>query len=376
MDTAQYLKDLRELCRIDSGRGCVAGTAAMADWFAGKYAALGFRTERVLPDGRADAPILLVTAEEDGREEPIDVLFLAHMDTVFDTETVAGWPFTVDEEGIGHGPGCVDCKGGCLLVYYLLKALKEEGRLGFRFCVVMNSDEERGSVYSHRLIEELAQRTSYCLVFEPGRAHKEFVGVRKGCSHYLLKAHGIAAHVGADFEKGANAVSELARWIPELEKLTELERGTALAIVQFSGGQDNGQVPDYAELRFQLRYLEPEALDRLEALLERIRQTPFDPRCRIEAVDLGDAKPPMFLNDNSRKLLAALEEAGRAVACPTEWLTTGGSSDGNWVACYGVGTLDGCGPCGGNLHTRQEYLITESIEERFLVMKDLLRRLF
>ena len=58
------------------------------------------------------------------------------------------------------------------------------------------------------------------------------------------------------------------------------------------------------------------------------------------------------------------------------WLVTGGVSDGNFVSCYGVATLDGCGPCGGNLHTRQEYLKTASVKQRLELMEALLLRLF
>ena len=58
------------------------------------------------------------------------------------------------------------------------------------------------------------------------------------------------------------------------------------------------------------------------------------------------------------------------------WLVTGGGSDGNFVSPYGVATLDGCGPCGGNLHTREEYLKTASVAQRLELMRELLLRLF
>ena len=59
-----------------------------------------------------------------------------------------------------------------------------------------------------------------------------------------------------------------------------------------------------------------------------------------------------------------------------ELLTTGGASDGNWVSCFGVATLDGCGPCGASLHTRNEYLKTQSVEPRLDMMYRLLQRLY
>ena len=55
---------------------------------------------------------------------------------------------------------------------------------------------------------------------------------------------------------------------------------------------------------------------------------------------------------------------------------SGGGSDGNFISHYGVATLDGCGPCGGKLHTREEYLMTKTVEQRLDLMYVLLTRLF
>ena len=57
-------------------------------------------------------------------------------------------------------------------------------------------------------------------------------------------------------------------------------------------------------------------------------------------------------------------------------ITTGGASDGNWVSHYGVATLDGCGPCGASLHTRNEYLKTWTVEPRLDIMRRLLNKLY
>ena len=76
------------------------------------------------------------------------------------------------------------------------------------------------------------------------------------------------------------------------------------------------------------------------------------------------------------KLFDVLREAGNELSQPVELLTTGGGSDGNWTANLGVATLDGCGPCGANLHTKNEYLKTESIAPRLYIMELLLKKLF
>lgn len=368
----EYLEDLKQLCAMDSGHHNGPGAEAMADFFQQRYEALGLKTERRHYQENTTAPFLLVSNSDDPR---IDVLFVAHMDTVFPVGTGAQWPLTVDDRGIAHGPGCADCKGGCLLLYYTIRQLLAQGKCNFRFRVAMNSDEETKSLYSRAYFEELARQSKYCFVYEPGRPNSEFVGQRKGGANYLLRCHGVTAHSGVDPEKGASAILELARWVNELDKLVDYEKGISVNVGKFVGGSDNGSVPDLAECSLSVRVLHQEDLGKLDALLERMRTQPFDSRTHMEILPVSQ-RPCMEPHEGTFALLRQLELAGEQVGQPVSWLVTGGVSDGNWISQYGVATLDGCGPCGGNLHTREEYLITQTVAQRLELMSALLARLF
>ena len=367
-----YLSDLKELCAIDSGHHYGPGAEAVADFFETRYKALGLHTERRHYQDNTVAPFLLVSNSE---EEDFDVLFIGHMDTVFPVGTAAQWPLTELEPGIVSGPGCADCKGGCLLLYYTIRQLMKEGKCNFRFRIAMNSDEERRSDYSRAYFEELAQHAKYCFVYEPGRPNDEFVYQRKGSMTYQLKCHGISAHAGVEPEKGASAILELARWVNELDKLVNYEKGTILNVGTFHGGIGNGSVPDYAECSFSCRYLLSSAEEELETMLQRMRTQPFDHRTSIETIFVSQ-RPAMEPGEATMQLLRELELAGESVGQKPTWLVTGGGSDGNFVSPFGVPVLDGCGPCGGKLHTREEYLKTQSVERRLELMKALLLRLF
>ena len=367
-----YLSDLKELCAIDSGHHYGPGAEAVADFFETRYKALGLHTERRHYQDNTVAPFLLVSNSE---EEDFDVLFIGHMDTVFPVGTAAQWPLAELEPGIVSGPGCADCKGGCLLLYYTIRQLMEEGKCNFRFRIAMNSDEERRSDYSRAYFEELAQHAKYCFVYEPGRPNDEFVYQRKGSMTYQLKCHGVSAHAGVEPEKGASAILELARWVNELDKLVDYEKGTILNVGTFHGGIGNGSVPDYAECSFSCRYLLSSAEEELETMLQRMRTQPFDARTNMETVFVSQ-RPAMEPGEATMQLLKELELAGETVGQKTAWLVTGGGSDGNFVSAFGVPVLDGCGPCGGKLHTREEYMKTASVAQRMEIMSALLQRLF
>ena len=87
-------------------------------------------------------------------------------------------------------------------------------------------------------------------------------------------------------------------------------------------------------------------------------------------------RPAMQPHAATYALLDELERAGEAVGQKVTCLVTGGGSDGNFISHYGVATLDGCGPCGGKMHTREEYLMTKTVEQRLDLMYVLLTRLF
>ena len=83
----------------------------------------------------------------------------------------------------------------------------------------------------------------------------------------------------------------------------------------------------------------------------------------------------MVLHPASAALLSALERVGEKEGIPILHLSTGGGSDGNFIAHYGVATLDGCGPCGAALHTKDEYLISSSVEQRFHLLSRLIHEI-
>src|SRR3546814_3355986 len=72
------------------------------------------------------------------------------------------------EEGVLNGPGVADMKGGIVVILHALmvfEANADAGALGYD--VLINSDEETGSLASAGLIAELARGKLAALTFEP-----------------------------------------------------------------------------------------------------------------------------------------------------------------------------------------------------------------
>ena len=65
----------------------------------------------------------------------------------------------------------------------------------------------------------------------------------------------------------------------------------------------------------------------------------------------------MVADEKSENMAKTLQEVAEAYQLPIGFVATGGSSDANNTSEMGVPVLDGCGPCGGNLHSDAEFLL-------------------
>ena len=307
-------------------------------------------------------------------DAPCDVLILGHMDTVFAAGTVAERPFVV-RDGRAYGPGVVDCKGGLTLVYHVLQLLQQDGILEtLAVRVAFNADEEISSVHSRPWLEQLAAKSACVLVAEPGRPNGDMVNQRKGIARYELEISGLAAHAGADHEKGRSAVEELAHWILALQGKTNYEAGTTVNVGVVSGGSAPNVVAAQARAQVDVRILDSGEAALLEQFLREREAKPFTAGVAVKVTG-GLRRPPMLPSAQTLALGEKLKQIGMAVDMPVTWAATGGGSDGNFAAHLGVPTLDGLGPVGGRAHSEEEYLELSSLAIRFKLWYGLLTQL-
>ena len=133
-------------------------------------------------------------------EAPIQIFLGGHMDTVYSPSH----PFQKAEdlsENILRGPGVADMKGGLIVMLTALKAFENHPsskNVGWE--ILINPDEEIGSIGSEQLFVAAAQRNHLGLIFEPSFADGALVSDRKGSANFSVVAKGLAAHAGRDFE--------------------------------------------------------------------------------------------------------------------------------------------------------------------------------
>lgn len=366
-----YLKELETLVNIDSGSKDIPGIRRVSDYFAEKYRALGFTVTDLhanLPDS---APLLEIRNKPDC--DGIDFLFVGHMDTVFPTGTAGERPFSRDET-CAYGPGSADMKSGLLSILRTVSELPAELIEKHSLCILHNGDEEISSIGSKERISELAEKSRYAFVFEPGRSNGDMVLRRKGLAKYFINIKGVAAHAGVEPQKGRSAVHELALWITELTKYTDYEIGTTVNIGVIGGGTAANVVAESANAQVDLRYENPQEILKFESAIEQLKNNPFIDGVTV-LVERKGHRPPMNPNEKTFALWETLKSEGENLGLNLGWASTGGGSDANFISATGCPVADAVGPIGGGTHGINEYILLESILPRIKLMVNTVKKL-
>ncbi len=140
------------------------------------------------------------------------------------------------------GPGTLDMKAGVAMAFIAVEMLLEADLLKHEIVLLLNSDEEVGSTVSRPITERLAAECAAVYVLEPaqGLAYKT---ARKGIGNWRIDVTGVAAHAGVDFEKGANAIKELARVVETVSGWTDLKRGLTVSVGWPAAGPETNVIP-------------------------------------------------------------------------------------------------------------------------------------
>lgn len=354
------LQLLEELCALDAPSGDAEALAATEELLAGQLAALGAEVVRH-PGGHVEGRL--------GRGER-PALVLCHYDTVWPRGTAAARPLRV-ADGVAHGPGVFDMRGGIAAALEAVRQLVESARLRRPLTLLFTADEESGSSTSRDLVVELGRRAAFALVPEPPLPGGALKSSRRGVLTYELRVRGRAAHAGLDPQRGVSAVHELLGLLERVRAIADPEAGTAVNVGVIGGGTRANVVAAEAFALVDVRVWTEQERERVEAAFASLRA---EGRAEVSAV-LADRRPPM---ERTPAIAAALERA-RALAATLgialEDGPAGGGSDGSFLAPLGVPVLDGLGPDGGGAHAEDEHVLLASLEERVALLALLIERL-
>jgi glutamate carboxypeptidase len=296
------------------------------------------------------------------------------MDTVYPADHPFQQGRWLDADTLS-APGAADMKGGIAVMLAALQAFeRSEAAASVGYDVLINSDEETGSLSSAGLIAELARGKAAALTYEPAALPDGTLAhARGGSGNYSVVITGRSAHAGRNPQDGRNAVIAAAALALELKVLETAELTVNPA--KIDGGSANNVVPDHAVLRFNIRPKSIDAAERFSAQFQGLLRNLEVEQEVATRVHGGISRPPKPVDAQAQRLFDLVQRAGADLGQTIGWRPSGGVCDGNNIAACGVPVVDTMGVRGGAIHSPDEYLIASSLSERAALSAVVLHRL-
>jgi glutamate carboxypeptidase len=388
--TESSVELLHELCRISSASGETEGLFRMVEILSRELTPLGFSPEihrEVGVDGNAQ-PVL--AAGMPGARDHW-ALLLGHLDTVL--PAVA--PRLENDRLIGTG--ALDMKGGFAALIGALQLLRERGEAPpDDLLLVAVPDEEIGGPVSIQTVRSFGEHAHTVLVLEPGAPRtggETLVTARRGLTVWRLDARGRAAHSGVAYWEGRSALAAAAAWAGEVQRMSESGDGPVVNVGRIVGGDsefvsDVGEehrfigtterlniVADRCLVEGEVRYLSVADGDRVMEAMRELAAA-FSQSWDVE-MRFGEVEriPPMAVSNSGQQLAEHLVSTAKDAGWRLELeANRGGVSFPNFLPDpAAVTVIDGLGPVGGGMHTRDEFLDLGSLERRIVLIAEALR---
>ena len=303
----------------------------------------------------------LIAEKRPAHETSPPIVLVGHSDTVWPVGEVEKRPPRVEGEKL-VAPGVYDMRGGlCLIVAFLHYLRDHSVDLPCRLQVYVTADEELGSITSKPHMKRLFPTNTTALILEPPTREGNLKGTRKGVGMYKLEAYGTESHAGADPDRGASAVHEIARQILEVENYADSSREITVNVGQVQGGTANNVVAGHATAGVDVRFKRQEDGDRIDRSFQDLR--PKDSRIQLQ-VSGGIIFPPLEATPRNQKLCQAAVDAAKSVGLDIGIGKTGGGSDGSFLSSLGLGVIDGLGIDGDGAHSINEHVVMDRLPIR------------
>lgn len=379
---------------VNSFTGNRAGVLRNAELMAAQFRELGFAEERVPPENPLFGDHQFFKRSGKGRG---GVLLVTHLDTVYpeEEEKRHGFNWQV-ESGRIYGPGVNDNKGGTVMIWLVLSALRDFAPEVFEslsWQVAANAaEEELVPDFPQLCRARMPRECRAALVFEACGGSGQGMSLarsRKGSANMRVSVEGRGAHAGGRHREGANAIVELAQVIDRIARLTDYSRELTVNVGSIKGGGLSNRVPHFAECEVNIRAFDEAVLQAAIDAMFALQDEPASVRavsdgfaCRVH-VELLGRNPAWPQNAKTDELIEVWMQAARRLSLPLQAESRGGLSDGNYLSRF-VPTLDGLGPFGLNGHSSErnadgsklpEYVVVSSFLEMAAVNVMAIRQL-
>jgi len=287
------------------------------------------------------------------------------------------------KDGYLYGRGAADMKGGLAsMVTATEKFIKENPNHKGRIAFLITSDEEgvavNGTVKVMDYLKANEQKIDYCLLGEPSSTSSTgdvIKNGRRGSLNGVLKINGKQGHVAYP-HLAKNPIHLVS---PALDDLCNQEwdngndyfPATSFQISNMHSGDGvTNVIPGDAQVKFNFRYSTETNKENLQKKVHEI----LDLHNLDYSIEWSHSGYP-FLTPKGELVSACVEAIKRTKGIETELSTSGGTSDGRFIAQEGTQVVE-LGPVNATIHQINESVLVQDLDDLSEIYYQVLRNIF
>lgn len=331
----RLVEEFLELVQIDSE---TKYEGEIAEVLKKKFSDLGLEVKednaKETTDHGANNLVCTLKGTKDGADP---IYFTSHMDTVVPGKGVK--PSIKDGYIVTDGTTILgaDDKAGLAAMLEAIRVLKENNIPHGDIQFVITVGEESGLVGAKALDSSLIYAKYGYAIDSDGKVGNIVVAAP---TQAKIKAtvKGKTAHAGVAPEKGVSAITIAAKAVARMP-LGRIDEETTANIGRFEGGKATNIVCDHVEILAEARSLVPE---KMEAQVEKMRKA-FEEAAEEMggSVDVQtEVMYPGFKHKEGDQVVEVARKAAEKIGRQSELLKSGGGSDANIIAGFGIPTVN------------------------------------
>ncbi len=300
-------------------------------------------------------PSLVATTQQTKRPK---ILLQAHLDVV--PAKPAAYKLR-DESGKLYGRGVFDMKFAAACYLQLVEDLKDQLDQ-YDFGIMLTADEEIGGANGVGYLLKQGYDAGVCVLPDGGDDWR----IQTSCNGawmVQLTAQGKAAH-GSRHWEGDNAIERLINCLAKMRELfgeQDSEHST-ITISRIKGGDAVNQVPHSAQATLDVRFVSPEAYQRLRRQLEAVAA---EQSVRLETLAQVDV---CTTDINLPEVTQFMKVAERVRGKPLQTCHSHGASDAWYFAAKDIPVIV-IRPSGGGAHADDEWIDKQELLRFYELIK-------
>lgn len=294
-----------------------------------------------------------------GNREATPIYFTSHMDTVVPGNNIK--PSVQDGYVVSDGTTILgaDDKAGLAVMLETVRVIKEQDIPHGDIQFIITVGEESGLVGAKALDRSLI-KAQYGFALDSDGPVGHIIVAAPTQAKVKAVIHGKTAHAGVAPEKGVSAISIAAKAIAKMP-LGRIDEETTANIGRFEGGGATNIVADRVDILAEARSLSEEKMkaqtDKMKQAFEEVAQA-LGGKADVE---IEVMYPGFKLTDGDQPVEIAKRAAGR-VGREAELLKSGGGSDANIIAGFGIPTVN-LGVGYEEIHTTSERIPVKELNK-------------